>query len=157
MSRCKLLAGSLGALMIMCAATAPAVESPAAVPFMAEGTATLTPNMDGTLQVSGAGEATHLGRYSVSGTQIFQPGVPPTFVGEVTMTAANGDELYIIVTGTLTSVFPNPAGEGQYEIVGGTGRFQGAFGSGSFDANTERARYEGSITFAAGSRGRSGR
>ena len=63
---------------------------------------------------------------------------------------------YITVTGVLTGFFPNPAGEGQYEITGGTGRFEGASGSGSFDANTERALYEGSITFSPGSTGSSG-
>lgn len=151
MTRIRLLAGSLGVLIVLCAATVPAAQHTVTVPFTAEGTATLTPGMDGMLHVSGAGEATHLGRYVVSGTQAFQLGLPPTFVGDITMTAADGDELYITVTGILTDFFPNPAGEGQYEITGGTGRFEGASGTGSFDANTERALYEGSITFVPGS------
>jgi hypothetical protein len=156
MTRFKLLAGTMGVLLALCATNAPAAQHTTTVPFTAVGQATLTPSMDGTLHVSGAGEATHLGRYTVSGTQVFQPGLPPTFVGDITMTAANGDELYITVTGVLTGFFPNPAGEGQYEITGGTGRFEGASGSGSFDANTERALYEGSITFSPGSTGSSG-
>ncbi|MGD8329209.1 MAG: hypothetical protein PVJ49_07205 [Acidobacteriota bacterium] len=155
MTRFKLLSGAMGVLLALYATSAPAAQHTTTVPFTAVGQATLTPSMDGTLNVSGTGEATHLGHYVVSGTQVFQLGLPPTFVGDITMTAANGDELYITVTGVLTGFFPNPAGNGQYEITGGTGRFEGASGTGSFDANTERALYEGSITFAPGSKGNS--
>jgi len=156
MTRFKLQALALGVLVVLGVASAPAAQHTTTVPFRAEGTATLTPGMDGQLHINGAGEATHLGRYAASGTQAFQIGMPPTFVGDVTLTAANGDELHITVTGVLTSFFPNPAGEGQYQITGGTGRFEGASGTGSFDANTERAIYEGTLTFAPGARGKGG-
>jgi hypothetical protein len=56
-------------------------------------------------------------------------------VASFTMTAANGDKLY----GELTSSGSfdqdgNLVIEGDYQFVGGTGRFEGATGSGTIDA-----------------------
>jgi hypothetical protein len=87
---------------------------------------------------AGTGQFLHLGRTSVSvthctfvdmasGTGTFGPGT-------ITITAANGDELHLVQRGTfrlvdtpegLTSVFNM-----SWVVVGGTGRFEAARGSG---------------------------
>ena len=74
------------------------------------------------LRSSGSGHATHMGNIAASTSSCIDPTTtPPTiFNGEVTLTAANGDELYIFQTiGT----------QNQLEIFGGTGRFEDATGS----------------------------
>ena len=60
--------------------------------------------------------------------------------GRMTLVAANGDELDLEYSGT--GPFPSglPIGavihvDGEFTIVGGTGRFESAMGSGTFDAH----------------------
>ena len=93
----------------------------------------------------GFGEATHLGRFSVLITFCFDPSELlddgqlspgeslPYENGVGTMTAANGDQLRITIAGAvLPSDHPDFDFEfsDPYEIVGGTGRFDGATGGG---------------------------
>jgi hypothetical protein len=78
--------------------------------------------------LSGKGQATHLGRFTV--TTVYHINVL-TLEGEgvSTLTAANGDALFGTSSGTAT------VGEGiayiheTYTITGGTGRFAGATGT----------------------------
>jgi hypothetical protein len=75
-----------------------------------------------------SGQATHLGRYDAIAEIAFQP--DGSNLGTATLTGANGDS----VTMTLHDVF-DPVTEtfvGEYVITGGTGRFAGASGSGSY-------------------------
>jgi hypothetical protein len=84
--------------------------------------------------VSASGTATHLGRWSTVGTVQFtpDPANPGRILSSATATAiaANGDKLHIALNGSL-----DPAAGldmGVIRFVGGTGRFAGASGDGSF-------------------------
>lgn len=85
---------------------------------------------------SGPGIATHLGQsWYESQTVIDYSGTTVELRGNVTFTAANGDELHTSFVG-----HPYPNGDGtetiirQFTVTGGTGRFEGA--SGSFTGTT---------------------
>jgi hypothetical protein len=90
-----------------------------------------------TNQETGEGEATHLGRFIWEDDEIavFAPDFTFTVEGTFTMTAANGDQIYGEFT---TSGFVNEEGNliihGDYEFIGGTGRFADVTGSGVLDA-----------------------
>ena len=119
---------------------------------------------------AGVGEATHLGKYNMVSDICFRPYIPPfggpggpvpgEFEGTNIFIAANGDQLFKDVSfqsfpdpndPTLSDVF------GKYEITGGTGRFEGASGSGTMtlkaDADPFNPRFlpfgtfEGTITY----------
>ena len=83
--------------------------------------------------VEGSGEATHLGHFAVTGDVAVEvaTGIP---TGTWTLTAANGDMLFLEMTGS--GIDPTH-GFGDFTVVGGTGRFAEATGS-----------YEQIITFA---------
>jgi len=84
--------------------------------------------------LEGQGQATHLGRFTVSADVAVDvaTGIP---LGTWTLTAANGDTLFLAMTGS--GIDPTH-GFGAFTATGGTGRFQGATGY-----------YEQIITFAA--------
>jgi len=84
--------------------------------------------------VAGEGQATHLGHFSVTGDVAVEvaTGIP---TGTWTLTAANGDMLFLKMTGS--GIDPTH-GFGAFTVVGGTGRFAAATGY-----------YEQIITFAA--------
>ena len=80
---------------------------------------------------TGSGTATHLGSFTVAGTVTFtlDNGVLRSH-GEAALIAANGDNLNVVLDGALD---PNTGTDhGIFSIVGGTGRFDGASGSGDF-------------------------
>lgn len=54
--------------------------------------------------------------------------------GEFTLTAANGDQIFGTYTTVVFVVGGSIEASGTYEIVGGTGRFEDASGSGTIDA-----------------------
>jgi hypothetical protein len=84
-------------------------------------------------RLTGEGQATHLGRFTVTGYVAID--VAAGLVqGTFTLTAANGDMLFLLMAGG--GIDPTH-GFGTFTVVGGTGRFQGATG-----------RYEQAITFA---------
>lgn len=93
---------------------------------------------------AGRGQATYLGRFSISQSHCLNPQSPLAFTGgTLVATAANGDLLY----GTYGGAFV-PTGApgvftvvGSFTITGGTGRFARATGSGSAS---------GEATFAGG-------
>ncbi len=88
----------------------------------------------------GAGQMSHLGRVEYSLTQCSVPG--PEGIeseGTVTVTAANGDMLFIQHT-MLSQIIGEPGSDpegftlvGEWEAVGGTGRFVRATGGGTMD------------------------
>lgn len=101
----------------------------------------------------GSGEATHLGRYSETGSVLFSPTADPTVLhidALATYTAANGDQLSAIITGTLNGVTGVITATVTY--VGGTGRFANATGSSSLagqllDGGAISVAVEGTIDY----------
>jgi hypothetical protein len=90
---------------------------------------------------NGVGQMSHLGRVEYTLTQCTTPG-PKGFESEGTikLVAANGDELYLEHTMLSELMFgdsgPDPLGftsVGEWEAVGGTGRFAHATGRGMLD------------------------
>ena len=84
-------------------------------------------------QVAGEGQATHLGRFTVTGDVALDVATVIA-LGTWTLTAANGDMLFLDMTGYGIDA---THGFGAFTVAGGTGRFQGATGY-----------YEQIITFA---------
>jgi len=73
------------------------------------------------------GEATHVGRFTLSGDFVVDVRFG-TATGAFTLTAGNGDQLFLDMTGhsvptDLTQTIAN------FTVSGGTGRFEGATGS----------------------------
>lgn len=103
------------------------------------------------ITISAGGHATHLGRYSsvAHGVVTFPSPTTAVFDGGGTFTAANGDEVNFTYRGDF---FPGPVpgGLGDYEIVGGTGRFGGATGSGIFSSEGGVTTFDGDICLAEG-------
>lgn len=99
--------------------------------------------------LDGVCQGSHLGRATVHIDQIgnFMAG---TLVGDETLTAANGDVLLIHHSGSLTPTgatsvsFGGPAA-----IIGGTGRFVGASGEGTFGGTADAAAATGSYVVEA--------
>ena len=122
---------------VLLAAQSMHASSAQSVPFEAtyQGTFTIAEPL---LTFNGEGTATHLGSSTVTGTSLLVPdAVNPLCFNivqdTVTLRAANGDELHLVnegqdcldpVTGTIT-------GTATTTVVGGTGRFGGATGSGT--------------------------
>ena len=98
---------------------------------------------------TGTCHLTHMGLTEFYGEQDINV-VNGTQSGWRTLTAANGDKLYLTHVGTSA-----PAGPGlisfvaQFTIVGGTGRFAGATGSGLGTGIATLATHSTSVTFDA--------
>ncbi len=96
------------------------------------------PTMDG----NATGNFTHLGLTQMKMRHPLPPPDPNlAWEGKLTLTAANGDQLFLDYGDHLTDwEFTTPAGyvfeshDGWFEITGGTGRFEGARGSGGTTA-----------------------
>ena len=117
--------------------------------------------------INSAGDASRLGHVAVHQSHCTQinvfapPPLPATFAdGRMTVTAANGDELWIAYTGSFL-FYPTDEATGlsvltySMTIVGGTGRFTGASGSltgsaeDNFPAGPHVATFIGTITYDA--------
>lgn len=87
-----------------------------------------------TIFCAGEGEATHLGHFTVTG-EYFVNVLDATATGAFTITAANGDQLFITSIGH--SLQPPTLKETVEDVTvtGGTGRFKGATGSWFMDAH----------------------
>ena len=112
-------------------------SSAQSVPFEAtyEGTFTIAGPL---LTFNGGGPATHLGNSTVTGTSLLVPDLvdPLCFnivQDAVTLRAANGDELHLVNEGQdcLDPVAGTITGIATTTVVGGSGRFAGATGSGT--------------------------
>ena len=91
-----------------------------------------------TVLAEGEGNATHMGLVSINRTHCFDPTADtPISDGYWEAVAANGDKIWGSYEGTLVPTDFNDKGEpirgridSPYTIDGGTGRFEGASGSG---------------------------
>jgi hypothetical protein len=124
-----IVAGALG--------TGAAVASAAnAVPIKASISGTVSATSATGFALGGAGEASHLGRTAYAGTVTVTDTDPITGVITdtltETLTAANGDTLTLLCIEVATPVSPGVyEGSDQWQVIGGTGRFEGATGEGT--------------------------
>lgn len=104
--------------------------------FSGHGSGVLVPIFDGNGNViagdvTGSGNATHLGSYTNDGRVIFTPDPNnPTIVhpsGAGSFTAANGDKLTFVIQNATMDVTTGLA-TGEFSFTGGTGRFVNATG-----------------------------
>jgi hypothetical protein len=85
----------------------------------------------------GSGEATRLGHFQESALVVSNLASNPapgcnTETRNTTLTAANGDEIMLYSTGVSCATGPTTGtASDTYQVVGGTGRFSGASGSGT--------------------------
>jgi hypothetical protein len=85
--------------------------------------------------ISGLGQATHLGKVTLVGRDCIIPSSETTFsfssIQPLILTAANRDQIFAEYYGTLTAEAGIATITGGYKIIGGTGRFSQATGAGS--------------------------
>ena len=104
---------------------------------------------DCTYDISGGeGQATHLGTFDLVGLSVLSlgQGFPPyPYHSDQTFTAANGDQLFIVVDGAWDGTFV-----ADFAITGGTGRVEGVTGGGAFwawyDGTLGYAYFDGTLT-----------
>jgi hypothetical protein len=129
---------------LLCPVSASAATHP--LPFRAtfSGTAQLTSPTSASF--AGNGSATHLGRVTTVGNAVVTgltnticpAGFANTNVNTETLTAANGDTLTIASDDEGCPTGPGQYhGTGHWTVTGGTGRFSGATGDGSFDGHSD--------------------
>jgi len=136
-----------------------AKKNPHIVPFKATyeetWTSTLFPDYTGLeLIINGTGNATHLGKSTlyVKDYVIFDSPLNEIRDGIIVFTAANGDELNAECWGWAQNPTPETVKFwGEFNITGGTGRFEDAIGSGAWDGegiSNPDGTGQGSIAFA---------
>ena len=132
----SLVAATTMAVSLVVATTPASATTAVARPFHASASGTVTPTSATTLTLDGSGIGIHLGLlddYSgqVTVTSIDQSGVITDVLIE-TFTAANGDSLTIrcdqVIAIGNDGLFH---GTDTWTVIGGTGRFQNASGSGN--------------------------
>ena len=101
--------------------------------------------------VKGTGRVSHLGNSTVRIEQTVDFTTnPAVLVGTITITAANGDQLF--GTSSATASSPDAAGiatlAGTYVFTGGTGRFAGVHGSASFTGAANTVDFTGFFSFS---------
>ena len=106
------------------------------VPFSASFSGTIAFTSQSTTRHVGSGQATHMGRTSDDGSVALSPldaaGCYPNINTE-TLTAANGDQLVLMWHDRACPIGPTSFhSNGDWVVVGGTGRFADTTGSGSF-------------------------
>ena len=113
------------------------------VPFKGSYSGTVVFGSNGAPLFNGTGIASHLGNSTNQGYVVFTTS-PSTCAGGVpndnyeTLTAANGDSLTIVSHDVACPTGPNQYhGSGDWELLGGTGRFAGAAGQGTFDGHSD--------------------
>lgn len=129
-----------GVVAILSLAAGPVAASDHARPFrgVAHGYGMVVPDTScpawGGLrsQFTAAGAATHLGEVTVDNSHCTPAGTVVTG-GALTFVGANGDTVFATYTAVAPAVGPEPVvfdAVAAFTIVGGTGRFEGATGSG---------------------------
>lgn len=120
---------------------APAVADSDARPFKADIGGELFWTPDGECPITGlrtnavgVGNATHLGKMTMTSDHCTPPELDYG-VGDMVWTAANGDEIYLDYWGTCDDFSSLQVGEVlictvEFDVVGGTGRFDDVDGSG---------------------------
>jgi hypothetical protein len=142
------LATLLAAVGVCLVALAPAAAARSDVPFKARLSGTATFTSPSSVEFHGAGQATHLGRFTNGGIAILGPptdgcpdgaqGIPA--VHTETLVAANGDELVIRMVNVACPTGPASfRGTGRWTVTGGTGRFAHVTGAGSNEGNADFA------------------
>lgn len=110
-----------------------------------------------TAEIPSEGTATHLGKSTwYSDSQVFNIFIEPPLwdqTGTSIFTAADGSQLIGTFVGTTGPEGDSPfAGSGTYVITSGTGRFEGATGSGTYwyvaapDLSTAHLEFTGTLT-----------
>ena len=132
-------ASYVGALVVALAVAVSPTSAGDSLPFNGRVTATWDNIFNALLappaSFTGGGPVTHMGKTKQSGTLVLEAPIAPGIFpgsGSVTITAANGDQLSFDYVGFLNAV--TGEGTGIFSFTGGTGRFAGATGGGSFDA-----------------------
>lgn len=98
--------------------------------------------------IEGTGEASHLGATTyVSDSEIDFGTLEQC--GRATFTAGNGDQVRFVYSGEFT--FPDADGNitfaGVWVVTGGTGRFVGAAGDGSYEGTANAFVQQGEVSF----------
>src|SRR5690349_11843152 len=150
-----------GVVPVLAAGLVLAVRPPAAaedtVPFAAdfqgEFRILFGAGPDGTddLRFAGGGLANHLGLSGVDGHSTTRPSATDPLCSDIVtdrviLTAANGDELWLVNAGQDCLDFSVPGrvfirGSGTMKVAGGTGRFRGTTGTGTFGVLAEVAGF----------------
>ena len=105
---------------------------------------------------TGTGKSTHMGNISVTASDCITPvDTHYTFIGKLTLTAANGDKLTGDYSGSLVptdTALVYSFSDATFQITGGTGRFSKASGSaelqGSQDIKTGKGKMEAEGTIS---------
>lgn len=147
----------LAALSLLAALVPPArSQAGTSVPFKARVTGLAVGNPCGTYTAEG--NAAHLGAITESGSycvvEVLGPGLL-RLTGEGTQVAANGDTLSFTFDEVVNLTTEPFTGEATFVITGGTGRFEGATGGGTFSTTGTVAgdtfsldiEYEGTISY----------
>jgi hypothetical protein len=85
-------------------------------------------------EISGTGQATQLGKVTVVSSDCINPLSQTLFSfasNQLVLTSANGDQIFALYSGTLTTEGGVGVITGGYQIAGGTGRYSQATGAGS--------------------------
>ena len=91
-----------------------------------------------TSQTVAEGRLTHFGHYTLTGVTVINV-MLASATATSTMTFANGDKLFLTMTGYALQPFSLKETVGSYTVTGGTGRFEGATGGWTFDAHFDFA------------------
>jgi hypothetical protein len=154
---------ALSALAVTTSAVAAEREGPKLVPFRATAAGTYQvqpPPPNVVITATGVGQATHLGRFEFAIRNTVTPVATPapgcvissTEIFTATLTAANGDTISLVGTGTSCQNPPAVEIVDVATVTGGTGRFEGATGSvtvtttANQTARTEVVRFHGAIS-----------
>jgi hypothetical protein len=120
------------------AAASSATAAKTSVPFTASVSGSAIVDLDaGTIKLAGTGTASHLGNvksYNANGSITS----PTTDILTETLTAANGDTLTIFCSQVVVDLGNGLwHGTDTWTVIGGTGRFSGASGSGTGETNVD--------------------
>jgi len=126
--------GALLATMTLALASSPSPQPGDQVPFHGA----FTTVFDSVVQfpfahisVSGEGKAQHMGRATAVSTDQLVNLITGETTATYTLTAANGDTVILDMTAVTTFLASGVTFEGSYTVIGGTGRFAHATGSGA--------------------------
>jgi len=145
------LVAILALALVVMGANAASAAAPS-VPFKDRVSGTLAGGPT-TFTLAGTGNASHLGKISYAGDVLITSGtVGTTDITDIlteTLTAANGDTLTLLCNQTATLSGGVYHGTDSWTVIGGTGRFSGATGSGTGETYV----YLSSLTFTKTSTG----
>lgn len=106
------------------------------------------------VESTGSGQLSHLGHVAMTETHTTTILAASNYTtslvtdGKATITAANGDQLNIAFSGTGIRTGPSQFDDTfSYTIIGGTGRFEGAGGSGVIHSTDEPSTSTGEVPY----------